>query len=34
MQLQQAFHLEGICTQVAVDDADVLIVQTAVLEAN
>ena len=34
MQLQQAFHLKGICTQVAVNDADVLIVQTAVLEAN
>ncbi|KAK3885207.1 hypothetical protein Pcinc_010551 [Petrolisthes cinctipes] len=34
MHLCEAFHKEDIETHTAVDDADVLIVQTAILEAN
>lgn len=32
--LRKAFHNEGIETYIAVDDVDVLIVNTAILEAN
>lgn len=34
MHLRKAFHNEGIETYIAVDDVDVLIVNTAILEAN
>ena len=34
MHLRKEFHNEGIETHVALDEADVLIVQTAILAAN